>query len=98
MQPSGGYLYEPRADEAIARARILHLAEGILMGVRRVAAEDALGELVDVARAAQMSPFTVAEALVSLAGGAVPPSSKSPALALVDQHWGDLMPSPHVVG
>lgn len=94
MQPSSGYLYEPRADEAIARARTLRLAEGILMGLRRIAAEDALAELVDVAHAAQLSPFTVADALVTLVGSAGSPPA-SPVVALVAQHWGDLLPTPH---
>ncbi len=69
-------------DGDLARARMLHLAEGILVGLTGCTPEQALAEMVAVARGTSQSTFDVAQELVGVAVGA----SSS---AAVQQYWSE---------
>lgn len=64
----------------LARARVLHLAEGILMCLRGCTPEAALTEMVSVARAGCQSTFFVAAELLDVTTGAANTS-------VVEQYW-----------
>lgn len=70
-------------DSDLARARMLHLAEGVLVCLRGCTPEEALVDMVSVSRAAGLSTFTVARELLDAAIGA-------PNSAVVQQHWDQL--------
>lgn len=82
---------DPVFEDAVARARNLHMAEGVLVGLRRCAPESAIAELVSVARAAGLSTSTVARELVSLVSGATNQGVESVARTVAYQHWGGLL-------
>lgn len=75
----------PASD--ILRARTLHLAEGVLIALRKCRAEAALAELMEVARGAALSPYAVAAALVSVAAGDVAADPGDPAVIAVHERW-----------
>lgn len=89
------YPTEPPARPMQGR-RVLDLAEGILVGIRRCRPEDAFNEFLDVAKQYDLSVFTVTSALVALATrddtGAAPPNTGA-ALAAARQ-WGELLGGP----
>ena len=72
--------------------RVLDLAEGILIGLRRCSAEEAFDELVAVAQHHDISMSATASALVDLAtdpaGAAESPSIER---AIADREWGALL-------
>lgn len=78
------------ADPGIGRARMLHLAEGVLVALRRCSPEAALTELVDAARQAHLSPYAVACGLVSFTAGDI---SGDDVPEVVKQRWGALLDS-----
>lgn len=78
------------ADPGIGRARMLHLAEGVLVALRRCTPEAALAELVDAARASHLSPYAVACGLVSLAAGDI---SGDDVPEVVKLRWSELLAS-----
>ena len=51
-------------DDNVAKARMFHLAQGVLVGLRRRPPEEVLSELIDVAQRFGLSPFALARALV----------------------------------
>jgi hypothetical protein len=72
--------------------RILDLAEGVLMGLRRYSSADAFEELVGVAGRHGLSVSVVAAALVSLAVGDTDTAELNPAAALAaDLEWSRLL-------
>ena len=73
------------------RVRVLHLAEGVLVGLRRRPPEDVLAELVNTARRAGLSPYVVAAALLKVASGQCPEDLSDPAIAVVHEAWGSLL-------
>ena len=80
-------------DDNVANARMFHLAQGVLVGLRRRPAEQVLNELIDVAQRFGLSPFTLARALVAAAGGATALGADTDAAAAVRQCWGNLLAS-----
>jgi|EndMetStandDraft_6_1072998.scaffolds.fasta_scaffold10194_1 hypothetical protein len=84
---------QPTANDDLVRTRYLHLAEGVLVGLRRRPPEDTLRELVDAARGSGVSPYAVAQALVDLAAGrrSLTADDAPPAVAVVRRCWGDLL-------
>jgi hypothetical protein len=77
-------------DDSVVRARTLHLAEGILIGLRRCSAEQAIAELVSAGRDAGLSTYALARGLVVAAGRdgmAVDPASRA-----AEHRWGTLLP------
>jgi hypothetical protein len=69
--------------------RILDIAEGVLLGLRRYSVERSFTELIDVARRHALSPFELTAALVAAAGGH---STGNPEAAwVVEQEWGRLL-------
>ena len=78
------------ADPGISRARMLHLAEGVLVALRRCTPEAALTELVDAARESHLSPYAVAAGLVSFAAGSI---SDDDVPEVVKLHWSGLLTS-----
>ena len=70
-------------DDNVAKERMFHLAQGVLVGLRRRPPEEVLSELIDVAQRLGLSPFALARALVAAAEAA----------ATVRQCWGDLLES-----
>jgi hypothetical protein len=79
-------------DDSLARARTLHLAEGILIGLRRCTPEQAISELVSAGRDAGLSTYALARGLVAAAGGCGGPAD--PAARVAEHRWGTLFPSP----
>jgi ANTAR domain len=74
--------------------RVLDLAEGILIGLRRYSAEAAFDELVSVARHHEIAMSAAASALVDLATGDVGTDNGRPVEIAIAQHeWGDLLKS-----
>jgi ANTAR domain len=67
-------------DADLARARVLHVAEGILVCLNGCTPEEALAAMVAVARRAGQSTFTVAEELMRIAVGAT-------SSTVVEQYW-----------
>ena len=82
-------------DDNVAKARMFHLAQGVLAGLRRRPPEEVLSELVDVAQRFGLSSFALARALVAAAGGgtAAGADADADAAATVRQCWGDLLES-----
>lgn len=81
-------------DDNVAKARMFHLAQGVLVGLRRRPPEEVLSELIDVAQRFGLSPFALARALVAAAGGtAAGVDADADAAATVRQCWGDLLES-----
>jgi hypothetical protein len=74
---------------------MFHLAQGVLVGLRRRPPEEVLSELIDVAQRFGLSPFALARALVAAAGGgtAAGADADADAAATVHQCWGDLLES-----
>lgn len=83
----------PGVDDSVARARTLHLAEGILIGLRRCSPEQAIAELVSVGRDAGLSTYALARGLVIAAGGCDGVIS-DPAARVAEHRWGTLLPQP----
>jgi hypothetical protein len=74
--------------------RVLDLAEGVLVGLRRYSTEAAFGELVDVAHRHDVTVSAVASALVALATGDIDASDMHPVeMAIAQHHWGDVLPA-----
>ena len=82
-------------DDNVAKARMFHLAPGVLVGLRRQPPEEVSCELIDVAQRFGLSPFALARALVAAAGGgtAAGADADADAAATVRQCWGDLLES-----
>lgn len=80
-------------DDSMARARTLHLAEGILIGLRRCTPEQAIAELVSAGRDAGLSTYALARGLVAAAGG-LDPMGSDPAARVAEHRWGTLLPPP----
>lgn len=80
-------------DDNVAKARMFHLAQGVLVGLRRRPPEEVLSELIDVAQRFGLSPFALARALVAAAGGGTAAGADADAAATVRQCWGDLLES-----
>jgi hypothetical protein len=78
-------------DDNVAKARMFHLSQGVLVGLRRRPPEEVLSELIDVAQRFGLSPFALARALVAAAGGGT--AAGADAAATVRQCWGDLLES-----
>jgi hypothetical protein len=77
-------------SDSMARARTLHLAEGILVGLRRCSPEQAINELVATGRDAGLSTYALARGLVAAAGshdGTV----TDPAARVAEHRWGSLL-------
>jgi AmiR/NasT family two-component response regulator len=67
-------------DDALARSRVLHVAEGILVCLQGCTPEEAFTEMVCVARTAGQSTFTVARELMEVA-------MRASNTAAVKEHW-----------
>lgn len=67
-------------DDALARSRVLHVAEGILVCLQACTPEEAFTQMVCVARTGGQSTFSVARELMEVAMGA----SNT---AAVKEHW-----------
>jgi hypothetical protein len=75
--------------------RVLDLAEGVLVSLRRYSPEAAFGELVAVAHRHDITVSAVAAALVALATGDIEATEPNPIEAAIAQHaWGGLLPAP----
>lgn len=80
-------------DDSMARARTLHLAEGILIGLRGCSPEQAIAELVRAGRDAGLSTYALARGLVAAASGGCDATVADPAAHVAQQHWGALFAS-----
>lgn len=85
MGPEGAF---SGIDDSLARARTLHLAEGILIGLRGCTPEQAITELVSVGRDAGLSTYAVARGLVAAAGKG---DITDPAARVARRRWGALL-------
>ena len=71
--------------------RILDLAEGVLIGLRRYPADAAFVEIVSVARSHGLSVSDVAATLVALATGDTDVAPTHPAAMAVELAWSELL-------
>jgi hypothetical protein len=69
VQENAGASTHCPVDDNVAKARMFHLAQGVLVGLRRRPPEEVLSELIDVAQRFGLSPFALARALVAAGGG-----------------------------
>lgn len=84
LGPDGAFF---GVDDSMARARTLHLAEGILIGLQRCSPEQAIAELVGAGRDAGLSTYALARGLVAAASGGV---VADPSARVAEQRWGAL--------
>lgn len=93
MYPIPGWAGAVVADDDAAKARTLHIAEGVLVALRRKSPEAVIAELVDGARQDGLSPYVLAAALVAVAaGGAATPGVHPQAVATARRLWGAELP------
>lgn len=78
-------------DDDVAKARMFHLAQGVLVGLRRRAPEVVIGELIDAAQEFGVSPFVLARALVTTAAGGATTGIDAEAAMAVRRRWGDML-------
>jgi len=79
-------------DPVLEGRRVLDLAEGILIGLRRCRPEAAFDELITVAHRRGVSVSAVAAAVVALATGDDDGAASNPAAAqAAHQLWGELL-------
>ena len=87
------YLSEDK--QAVCRpdspARLLDVAKGILVGLRRCHADQAFTELVEVSRKYAVSPLALATALVEEAGGRPGEPGTVGAARAAEAAWGRLL-------
>ena len=76
------------ATDHVQRARTVHVAEGLLMGLLGTPLDDALATLISVGRASRLSTYRIANALVSAVNTTQPLDRDDPATAAVLHHWG----------
>ncbi|MUL68479.1 hypothetical protein BOO86_28695 [Mycobacterium sp. CBMA 234] len=77
-----------------AQRRVLCLAVGVLVGLKRRRWQDAAVELIAVAHDSGMSPYVLAEALVELSGGhslRLAGQSRPDAVRTAQRYWGHLL-------
>jgi hypothetical protein len=74
-----------------ARARILHLAEGVLIGLLGSTPENSWDELRAAARESGLSPYAIAFALVAVSSRQRTLDAGDPATAAVRRCWGDVL-------
>jgi hypothetical protein len=72
-----------------AKTRILHLAEGVLIGLLTSTPENSWDELRGAARESGLSPYAIAFALVAVSSGQRALSADDPATAAVRRCCGD---------
>lgn len=90
LGPEGAF---PRNDDSVTRARTLHLAEGVLIGLRRCSPEQAIAELVAAGREAGLSTYALARGLVAAAGG-YQGATADPAARVAEHRWSALLRPP----
>ena len=81
---------DPWADEH-SGTRVLDLALGVLVGLRRCGPKDAFSELVQVANRWGLSPFALGRALVAAASTPMTRVADSVAATAVADEWGRLL-------
>jgi hypothetical protein len=94
FRPIAGTDSVSAVSDHVARARVIHLAEGVLVGLLSRPPQDCLAVLIKASRASGLSTYAMADALVSVAGGRQPINRADRATAVVLLHWGDLL-APH---
>ena len=86
MDPSGR-----SQDPRRAGARILDTAEGVLIALRGCTLNDAFVEIVQTAKAHNVSTMSLADALVALAQGQASPDGHDVAVGAARAAWGHLL-------
>jgi hypothetical protein len=79
-------------DPRRAGARILDTAEGVLIALRGCTLNQAFVEIVQTAKAHNVSTLSVADALVALAQGQSPQDGQDAAFDTARATWGHLVP------
>lgn len=72
-------------------ARLLDVAKGVLVALRRCDTDQAFSELLDVSRKYAVPTLVLASALVNVAGRAQRGDSDPEAANAVEQEWGSLL-------
>jgi hypothetical protein len=80
-----------------AKTRILHLAEGVLIGLLGSTPENSWDELRFAARESGLSPYAIAFALVAVSSGQREVTADDPATSAVRRCWGDQLRRPVTV-
>ena len=86
MDPSGR-----SQDPRRAGARILDTAEGVLIALRGCTLNDAFVEIVQTAKAHNVSTMSLADALVALAQGQASPDGHDVAVGAARAAWAHLL-------
>ena len=81
----------PRDDPRRASARILDTAEGVLVALHRCSLNEAFTDIMHTAKSHNISPFSLADALVSLAQSQPTQDPDDAAVATARQVWGHLL-------
>ena len=89
MDPSGR-----SQDPRRAGARILDTAEGVLIALRGCTLNDAFVEIVQTAKAHNVSTMSLADALVALAQDQASPDGQDAAVGAARAAWAHLLTGP----
>jgi hypothetical protein len=81
----------PQGDPRRAGARILDTAEGVLVGLRRYSLQQAFAEIVRTAKRHQVSPLSLADALVAIAQNHATFELDQKAVEAARNSWGHLL-------
>lgn len=71
--------------------RSLGAAEGVLVALRHCSLDEAFTEIVQTAQRHGVAPLELADALVAVAEGDLPPDLAEAVITTVDQTWGTLL-------
>jgi hypothetical protein len=83
--------YRPSQDPRRAGARILDTAEGVLVALRRCSLNEAFIDIVHTAKSHNISPLSLADALVGIAQDEPPLESDDTAVTTAREAWGHLL-------
>lgn len=83
--------YRPLQDPRRSGARILDTAEGVLIALRSCSLDQAFVDIVDTAKRHNVSPFSLADALVGIAQGQPASASDDRAVTTAREAWGHLI-------
>jgi hypothetical protein len=85
------HLAGPSQDPRRAGARILDTAEGVLIALRGCTFNEAFVEIVQTAKAHNVSTMSLADALVALAQGQASPDGQDVAVGAARAAWAPLL-------
>jgi ANTAR domain len=99
ISSAGANSMSPQCGDMVGDIRMLDMAKGILIALRRYSAEQAFHELVSAAKNHQIGVLTLSQALVGLAESPQhPPHAHSHAKEIAHRLWASLFTATSVKG